>query len=172
MTRLPLLSFFLLSMCSLGAENQQVVLRLFVPESTICKGVKEVRVRLEVQNVGPAPVEIDLGALGSGFDAIALYGTESNSPRFESLQVTGDKITRPARRSQVLQPGASHALRGAIVLDEAFFAEPGFYKIRTDYFDRGLGQQRTVRSRGAIHVSSNWVILQVEPCSTRSKSGP
>lgn len=172
MTRLPLLALFLVSMSSLGAENQQVVLRLFVPESTICKGLKEVQVRVEVQNVGSAPVAIDLAAVGSGFDAIALYGTESNSPRFESLQVTGDKITRPARRSQVLQPGAAHALRGAIVLDEAFFAEPGFYKIRTDYFDGGRDQPRIVRSRGAIHVTSNWVILQVEPCSTRSKSGP
>ncbi|MEW5980610.1 MAG: hypothetical protein AB1898_32950 [Acidobacteriota bacterium] len=170
--RVLLLLLVLMSMSTLGAERQQVVLRLFVPESTVCKGAKEVRVRLEVQNVGSAPVEIDLAALGSGFDAIALYSTESNAARFESFQVTGDKITRPKRRSQVLQPGATHALGGAIVLDESFFAEPGFYKIRTDYFDRREERRSTDRQRNTIHVSSNWVILQVEPCSARSKPQP
>lgn len=172
MTQVPLLALVLISMSTLGGENQQVALRLFVPDITICTGAEEVQVRLEVQNVGSAPLEIDLVAVGSGFDAIALYGTESNSARFESLQVTGDKITRPARRSRVLQPGATYALSGSLVLDRAFFSEPGFYKIRTDYFDRRVEQQSSRRSRSAIHATSNWVILQVEPCSARSKSKP
>src|SRR4051794_18158794 len=147
-------------MSMVGAESEQVELRLFVPESTLCKGTKEVQVRLEVQNVGSAPLGINMGAVGSGFDAIALYSTESNTARFESLQVTGDKITRPSRRSTLLQPGATQALQGTIVLDEAFFAEPGFYKIRTDYFVRRDEQRSTNQPRGTMHVASNWVILQ------------
>jgi len=171
-TRVSLLSFVVISMSALGAENQRVVLRLFMPQSTICKGAKELQVRLEVQNVGPTPLEIDLAAVGIGFDAIALYSTESNSARFESLQVTGDKITRPARKSQLLQPRGTYALQGAIVLDEAFFAEPGFYKVRTDYFDRRPEQGAAGRRRDAIHVASNWVILQVEPCAANSRLRP
>ena len=169
MTRVPMLWLILIGMSTFGAEHQQVVLRLVMPESTICKGAKEVQVRVEVQSVGSAPVEIDLAAVGSGFDAIALYNTESSAARFESLQVTGDKITRPARRSRVLQPGATQALEGAIVLDASFFGEPGFYKIRTNYFDRGEERRSNDRPHDTIHVTSNWAILQVEPCSASSK---
>lgn len=171
MKRLVQLFLVLASIFRLAAESQQISLRLFVPQSTICKGASELQVELEMRNIGSAPVEISTAAVGHGFDAMALYSTESNVARFESLQVTGDRITRPARRSMMVQPRAAHTLQGAIVLDGAFFSEPGFYRIRTDYFERredaGAGQ-----SRAAVHATSNWVILQVESCSAGSKATP
>lgn len=128
MTRLPLLALFLVSMSSLGAENQQVVLRLFVPESTICKGLKEVQVRVEVQNVGSAPVAIDLAAVGSGFDAIAC--TEPNQTRL------GSKACRsPATRLLDLQDALKYSNRGL----PTHFVAPLFWMRR---FSRSRGSTR------------------------------
>lgn len=167
MTHVSLL-LVVIGACTVSAHSQQLVLRLFVPESTICKGAKDIPVRLEFQNVGPVPLQINTTSVGSGFDAMALYNTESNAARFESLQLTGDRITRPVRRPQLLQPGAMHGVDGLIILDQAFFAEPGFYKVRTDYFDRGAEPRGPARRR-TTHVTSNWVILQVEACSPKTK---
>lgn len=168
MTQVSLL-LVVFSACTVNAQCQELVLRLFVPESTICKGAKQIPVRLELQNVGSVPLQIDTTSVGSGFDAMALYSTESNAARFESLQLTGDRITRPVKRAQSLQPGARQGVDGVIILEQSFFAEPGFYKIRTDYFDRGAEPSDTSRRRRSTHITSNWVILQVEACSPKTK---
>ncbi len=167
MTRVSLL-LVLTCVFMLDAQDQQLVLRLFVHESTICRGTKDIPVRLEFQNVGSVSLQIDTASAGGGFDAMALYSTESNAARFESLQLTGDRMTRPVKRSQLLQPGATHGVDGVIILDQSFFAEPGFYKVRTDYFDRGEKPRGMGRGR-TTQVTSNWVILQVETCSPKTK---
>lgn len=147
------------------AAEKEMMLRLFLPETTICSGTTELAVELEVRNTGSVTRDVEVGSLGSGFDAIALYSTVSNGARFETLQITGDRVARPTAASVTLQPGASHAVRGTIVLDPSFFSEPGFYKIRTEYYQRGTAQDATGAKQPSVHLVSNWAIVQVEPCA-------
>lgn len=147
------------------AAEKEMMLRLFVPETTICSGTTELAVELEMRNTGSVSHDVEIGSLGSGFDAIALYSTVSNGARFETLQITGDRVARPTAGSVMLRPGASHTVRGTIVLDPSFFSEPGFYKIRTEYYQRRATQTAAGTSTPSVHLVSNWAIVQVEPCA-------
>jgi hypothetical protein len=148
------------------AVEKEMMLRLFLPETTICSGTTVLVVELDLRNTGSVNHDVEVSSLGSGFDAIALYSTVSNGARFETLQITGDRMERPKVSSVTLQPGASHAVRGAIVLDPSFFSEPGFYKIRTEYYQRRATQ--TV-AETSVHLVSNWAIVQVEPCAKNAQ---
>ncbi len=165
MRKTPLLFWILIAVTSVAAESQRVSLRQFAPQSTVCSAAGELTVELVVKNVSSASLEVDANALGHGFDAIALYDTVSNVPRFETLQIVGDRITEPTRRLVMLLPGDTYVERRDIVLDPSFFSQPGFYKIRTGYFERAGAAQSGGPPRRSFHVMSNWVIVQVNSCA-------
>jgi hypothetical protein len=156
----PLLLLVALAALSTADEGETLSLRLVIPDSTICAGTQRVPVELQLRNKSGKPVTINLRGFGGGFDAMALYDTESNSARLESLQLVGDpiRLSAPAQRS--IPPGATHISPASLELDQEFFAKPGFYKIRAEYSDRSGDPKVPNR-----HMVSNWVIVQIEFCS-------
>lgn len=171
MTRFLAFWLVLASMAVAADKDSRLVLSLVLPESAVCKGAKKLPVRLVFQNAGPTPVEIDLIGFGEGFYAMALYNTESNSPRFDSLSINRDGAASDSSRTVKLQPGMSHVLEGTEILDPDFFGEPGFYQVSISYSGRVV-RQHTNRSRDSIYAGSNWAIFQVKTCSDERNGRP
>ncbi len=154
-----------LSLTCLAEAPSVLQLRLTLPESTVCKGSAEIPAELVIRNLSGEPVVVSLGKVGGAFDAVALYSTESNTPRLETLQIVGDPIKSRTPQTLKLEGGGSRTVKGAMSLDPAFFSEPGFYKVRTDYFAPAAPAKVTTTSATKAQAVSNWVILQIEPCA-------
>src|SRR5689334_9857352 len=124
----PLLLLVTLAALSTADADETLSLRLVIPASTICVGMRRVPVALQLRNNSGRPATIDLRGFGGGFDAMALYDTESNTARLESLQLVPDpiRLSAPAQRS--IAPGKTHISPASLELDQEFFAKPGFYK--------------------------------------------
>jgi hypothetical protein len=152
-----------------GAEKEQISLRLYVAESTICEGTEKIPVEFEVWNFGRTPLEVDTRAVGNRFDVMALYNVESNTSRFAMTELVGDQITPPAGNYVVVLPGVAHIVRGSVALDRSFFSTSGFYEIRTSLAHKRAGTLRAPAKPQPewLYVESNRVILNVEPCGQR-----
>ena len=155
----PLLFCVLLLVCS-GEAAEGLLLRLAVPNSTGCVSDTQITAELELRNNSSKRLIVNAAAIGTSVDALALYSTEQNAPRYGSFRIMGDSIRRQPPKSIALDPGASHRIRGTFELTDEFFREAGFYQIRTDYFanDANAPQRK-------LHVSSNWVIILLEHCN-------
>ena len=171
MTRCLVFWLILAGIAVAADKDPRIVLSLVLPESSVCEGAQKLPVRLVFQNAGPTPVKIDLIGFGERFYAMALYNTESNSPRFDRILVNRDGATVDSRRTVTLQPGMSHVLEGTEILDPDFFKEPGFYQVSTSYSGRVV-RQHTNRSRDSIYAGSNWAIFQVKTCSAERNGKP
>jgi hypothetical protein len=154
-----------------AAEKKEISLRLYVAESTICASTARIPLELEVWNFGTDPIEIDTKAVGDSFGATALYNTESNTPRIETLLVVGDQMLPPARQSVVIQPGAAYIVRRNVLLSRTFFFASGFYEIQASFAHKPAGisasSSKSKRKAEWVYVKSNRVILNVEPCGQK-----
>lgn len=154
----------LLPVCAADAA-EGLLLRLVVPKGTLCVSDGKITAEIELRNFSGKPVVVNAAAIGGSVDALALYSTEHNTPRFGSFNIMGDSIKQQAPRLITLNPSESHRIEGTFGLNDAFFHEAGFYQIRTDYFATDARDPRRKQN-----VSSNWVIILLELCSETPKN--
>ena len=154
-----------------SAGGQPVLVRLLVPESTVCMGTKVVHAEIELRNVGNTPIRLGTVGIGSGvhFQAYGGSGDLRRGPVFRSLDSTGDAWPKAEMQKIVtLQGGESYRSGGEILLDPKFFAEPGIYKVSIDFSGRfKLPPESSERDIFEGVITSNWVYFEVQDCDNR-----
>jgi hypothetical protein len=153
-------------------DEQPVLMRLLLPESTVCMGTKAVHSEIELRNVGTRPIRLGMAGIGSGVHFQA-YGGRGDPPQgtiFRSLDNTGDAWPKAEMQKIVtLQGNESYRSGGEILLDAKFFDEPGIYKVSIDFSGRFKlppdGGSKTDVFGGEI--TSNWVFFEVQDCDNK-----
>jgi hypothetical protein len=153
------------------AAETPLVMRIIAAESTVCSG-SVLKVEVDIRNTSANPVSIrSHGISGVHFQARRPIPNQS-LPEYDSLDknsaATGEDVA-----PIVLQPGTSH--RYSVSLKDDFFKAEGFYKVSLDY--DGHPHRGTPVKPGAPrvfdgHIESNWLIFEVQECSTESRIGP
>ena len=158
-----------------SSPRDPIVLRLLLPESTVCLGSKTVDAEIELRNVSDHAVTLMPGGIGSGtqFQSYPRLDDPYN-PNIRSLDIRGDPWPRArARRVVTLSPGESFRTTGAITLDKNFFSEPGIYKVSVDFSGSfTLPPRGEHRKLFEGYLTSNWVYFEVGDCGPSEVKHP
>jgi len=92
--------------------------------------------------------------------AVAPYNTDLNAPRFESLQVNGDKFGKPSTRLQQLRPVSRVRFRVRLYLTRSF----SLSRVSISF-------ERTTLIVALKPIRIGFIV-QVELCSDENKSQP
>jgi len=158
-----------------SSAGEAVVLRLLLPESTVCLGSKTVDAEIELRNVSDHAVTLMPGGIGSGthFESYPRVDDPYN-PNVRFLGIRGEPWPRArARRVVTLSPGESFRTTGAIDLEKDFFSDPWIYKVRIDF-----SGSFTLHPRGEHrklfegNLKSNWVYFEVADCGPSEVKPP
>jgi len=177
--RLPLLSGFcmvvliVITAKPVERDDNPVLLRLVMPEPTVCVGSKTIEAEVELRNVSGQPLGLTVAGIGYSvhFRAVETTG-ESGGVCCRSSDSVGDPWpdTSPGKLT-ILQPGQSYHTKRELGLDDKFFSWPGIYKVSIDYSGRFKPPARDDSSIQVFDgfLESNWVLFELQACNSPSE---
>jgi hypothetical protein len=141
--------------------EKSLVLRISLPESSVCVGTTELPVEFYLVNIGDADVSVTSTGFGSAVTYMALYDTQEGRHRFEVQGTLRDRLTEPKRSFVRLRPGEAHRAVGTAELKGDFFRRPGFYEVSFNYSGKVVNQTGESTNVG---LTSNSAIFEVTTC--------
>lgn len=133
-------------------------------QETVCSDVKSLTLERFISNVGAKEISVSRDWMLESREYTVVFDRVG---RIAALGSNSDPISDVnfGRTMVKLAAGAARRYETKLDLDDDFFHEPGFYKMRMHYW--GAIRERRAKLR-EVRISSNWVIFEVRSCPSGS----